>query len=124
MTGMEAPDEQEPGILRLRASLAGRSTATERFRCDFLKLLAEFPFIGGEVTTTAGSCIRFGVLSAGEGGTLTEVRENGIPQVSGAAELLLRVDGMSSAPPVPPGRRSPPDSSGRLWRNFCASGTG
>ena len=96
VTGMEAPDEQEPGILRLRASLAGRSMATERFRCDFLKLLAEFPFIGGEVTTTAGSCIRFGVLSAGEGGTLTEVRENGIPQVSGAAELLLRVDGMNS----------------------------
>ena len=42
VTGMEAPDEQEPGILRLRASMAGRSTATERFRCDFLKLLAEF----------------------------------------------------------------------------------
>lgn len=91
VAGVLPPEEGEPGLLRLRAGIAGRSSL-ESFRSDFCRLLAEFPFIGGEVSTSAGSGIEFGLLSAERGGELKESRENGIPVVSAAAELTLRID--------------------------------
>lgn len=96
VTGMLPPEEEEPGMLRLRGRISGGSDVVERFRNDFLRLLAEFPFSGGEVTTPAGSRIRFGILAAEKGGVLEEGRESGIPVASGSAELVVRIDSAGS----------------------------
>lgn len=91
VAGTLPPSEEEPGTLRLRGRICGRSSV-ESFRSDFLRLLAEFPFSGKVVTTAAGSRIRFGILSPEKEAELETSRENGIPIASGAAELTLRID--------------------------------
>lgn len=92
VTGMLPPEEEEPGMLWLRGRISGGSDVVERFRNDFLRLLTQFPFQGGEVVTAAGSRLQFGTLSAEKGGALEDGREDGIPVASGSAELTLRID--------------------------------
>lgn len=91
VAGTLPPEEEEPGTLRLRGRISGRSSV-ESFRSDFLRLLAEFPFSGKAVTTAAGSRIQFGILSLEEEAVLGTGRENGIPITAGSVEVTLRVD--------------------------------